>query len=131
MYLFLDDERFPKQVTWLNLPAQDWKIVRSYDEFVKFIEKNGVPVFVSFDHDLNDEHYRQSMYNPDRHYNLYYPLFKEKTGFHCAKWLVEYCLDNGHKIPEYLAHTMNPIGKENIISIMEQGKRFQDSLKNN
>jgi len=123
-YLFLDDERIPKDVTWINLPAQNWQIVRSYDEFVKFIENNGVPIFISFDHDLAHEHYRQSMYNPDRHYNSYYPFFKEKTGFHCAKWLVEYCFDNRLDLPNYVAHTKNPIGKENIESIMEQGKRL-------
>ena len=129
-YLFLDDERMPKNVTWVNLPAQNWQIVRSYDEFVDFILKNGVPCFVSFDHDLAHEHYRQSMYTPDRHYNNYYDngTFKEKTGFHCAKWLVEYCLDNGFKIPEYIAHTMNPIGRENIQGIMEQAKRFANGV---
>ena len=119
-YLFLDDERFPKNVTWIDLPAQNWQIVRSYDEFVKFIENNGIPVFVSFDHDLSADDQGKV---PGSH------PFKEMTGFHCAKWLVEYCLDNGHKIPNYLAHTMNPIGRENIISIMEQGKRIQGSLK--
>jgi hypothetical protein len=126
-YLFLDDERMPKNVTWVNLPAQNWQIVRSYDEFVNFIMKNGVPCFVSFDHDLAHEHYRQSMYNPDRHYNNYYDngTFKEKTGYHCARWLVEYCFDNNFKLPEYIAHTMNPIGRENIQGIMEQAKRIE------
>lgn len=82
---------------------------------------------------MSEEAYRASMYNPDRHYNNYYidGTFKEKHGFHCAKWLIEYCLDNGHKIPRYVAHTMNPIGRENIVSIMEQGKRIQDSLTKN
>jgi len=60
--LFLDDIRSPKdaiglvpshmnQFYWSN----DWDVVRSHDEFVDFIEKNGVPDFVSFDHDLADE----------------------------------------------------------------------------
>ena len=60
-YLFLDDERYPKQVTWVNLPLVDWVIVRNYNEFVKKIEEDGMPVFISFDHDLADEHYNEAM----------------------------------------------------------------------
>lgn len=40
IYLFLDDIREVKDVTWVKLPERnDWKIVRSYDEFVNFIQK--------------------------------------------------------------------------------------------
>lgn len=127
-YLFLDDVRIPKDVKWVQLPPANWIIVRSYDAFVKTIEEKGVPEFIAFDHDLAEEHYRKSMYNPDRHYNSYYTdgTFKGKTGFDCAKWFVQYCLDNGKKIPDYQVHSMNPIGKENIIGLMEQGKRMQN-----
>ena len=44
--LFLDDERFPRQVTWVLLPTNfdpDWVIVRTYDQFVEHITKNGLP----------------------------------------------------------------------------------------
>lgn len=125
--LFLDDEREPKQVTWVELPPGPWTIVRSYDEFVKVIEARGIPAFVSFDHDLAHEHYRQSMYNPDHHYSAYYTdgTFKEKTGRDCALWLVERCLETKTPIPGYQVHSMNPIGRENIVSIMESGKKVQ------
>lgn len=113
-YLFLDDIRFPKDVKWIDIPSQNWQIVRSYDEFINFIEKNGIPYFISFDHDLSSEHYSNSETDE-----------LEKTGFHAAKWLIEYCIENNLEIPEYAVHSMNPIGKQNIISIMEQGKRFQ------
>ena len=62
--LFLDDIRIPKDA--INLvPSSfnkfywenDWDIVKNYDEFVQYIEVNGVPKFVSFDHDLSDFHY--------------------------------------------------------------------------
>lgn len=128
--LFLDDERDPYKVTWVELPLGPWVIVRSYDEFVAQIARKGVPEFVSFDHDLADEHYRKSMYNPDRHYSQYYTdgTFKEKTGRCCAQWLVEHCLDTNMTIPLYTVHSMNPIGKENIVSVMESGKRVQGGL---
>jgi hypothetical protein len=45
--LYLDDIRTPK--------TKGWDIVRSYDEFVKWIEENGLPDKLSFDHDLGEE----------------------------------------------------------------------------
>lgn len=124
--LFLDDERNPYSVTWVELPLGPWVIVKNYKEFVAYITKNGRPDFVTFDHDLAHEHYRQSMYNPDRHYNNYYTdgTFKEKTGYDCAKWLVEYCIQNGWDFPDYKVHTMNSIGRENIIGYIENFKRI-------
>ena len=123
--LFLDDIRQPSDVTWVDLPPGPWVIVKNYEEFVKTITEKGLPGFVTFDHDLADEHYRKSMYNPDRHYNNYYTdgTFKEKTGYECAKWLVEYCLNNCFPFPTYAVHTMNPIGRENIVAYVESYKR--------
>jgi hypothetical protein len=39
---------------------------------------------------------------------------EEKTGFDCAKWLVEYCLDNKLQLPLYNIQSANPVGKANI-----------------
>ena len=61
--LFLDDIRVPKdaiglvpsnmnQFYWEN----NWVVVKNYDEFRNYIEKNGLPDFISFDHDLADFH---------------------------------------------------------------------------
>lgn len=62
--LFLDDIRIPKDAINL-IPSSfnkfywenDWDVVKNYNEFVQYIEVNGVPEFVSFDHDLADFHY--------------------------------------------------------------------------
>lgn len=104
-YLFLDDERMPHDVgnyTDVRLRPMyrlnGWAIVRSYDQFVDWITKNGLPDVISFDHDLSDER------------------FKEKTGYDCAKWLVEYC--NGELLPECYCHSMNPVGKQNIVNYL-------------
>ena len=124
--LFLDDERNPFHVAWVkgHFPGP-WVVVRNYDQFVKEVTERGLPAHVSFDHDLADEHYRKSMYDPDKHYSNYYTdgTFKEKTGFDCAKWLVEYCIQQNSEFPPYQVHSMNPIGKENIISLIESFKR--------
>lgn len=111
--LFLDDERLPHRVTWANLPPGPWVVVRDYSQFVSYISKHGMPLFVSFDHDLADEHYYK---NPNG------ASFKEKTGYDCAKWLIEYCMDKSLKFPNYQVHSMNPIGKENIVGLVENFK---------
>lgn len=95
-YLFLDDERSPADVTWIALPTRQPTIVRSYVEFVACVERYGVPDFVSFDHDLADAH------------------IPERTGYDCAKWLVEYCADTGARFPDYTVHSMNPLAAGKI-----------------
>lgn len=130
--LFLDDVRMPYIVGEYTIPwklkalyrEERWDIVRSYPQFVAFIESNGIPSVVSFDHDLADEHYRPSMFNPDGHYSNYYEngIFEEKTGYDCAKWLIEYVRKNELEMPRILCHSMNPIGKENIMRLFENYK---------
>lgn len=116
--LFLDDERYPRQVHWVQevfLNPFDWVIVRSYAEFVKYIEENGLPSIISFDHDLSDEHYAEGFQGlPPR------SDYKEKTGYECAKWLVEYCMDHKKKIPKFYVHSLNPVGRENIKCLLMQ-----------
>lgn len=118
--LFLDDERDPCKITWVQLPFGPWIVVRSYDEFVKTIAEKGLPDFVAFDHDLADEHYHRSMYKSD------YKTLTEKTGYECARWLVNYCVDNNKNFPHYVVHSINPIGKENIIGYIENYKKFKN-----
>ena len=133
--LFLDDIRIPKDAITL-IPTNfnkfywenDWDIVRSYDEFVQYVETNGVPEFVSFDHDLADEHYNdlfsdKNWSKDDPNVELAYEEYKEKTGLDCAKFLVEYCADENQPLPEYLVHSANPAGKKNIESFLENAKK--------
>ena len=118
-YLMLDDIRSMSDVrkyTKLpDVPNEHWVVVRSYNEFVDTINTLGLPTFVSFDHDLNDIHYGHGLQGDDIPYDSY----KEKTGYDCAKWLVEYCMKKGVKHPPYMVHSMNPVGKQNIISYVE------------
>ena len=121
--LFLDDERLPHNVTWVNLPeSQHYTIVRNYNEFVDLITLRGIPRFVSYDHDLADSHYGHGL----RGDQIPYDSYKEKTGYDCAKWLVNECMINGVKHPPYIVHSMNPVGKQNIISYVES---YNKSIK--
>jgi hypothetical protein len=126
MRLFLDDIRVPFDcLKYMKADVShiyedtDWDVVRSYEDFVGYIEHFGLPELISFDHDLADEHYSSEMYSLSNSYNEKYPTFKEKTGYECAKWLCDYCTKNKLLLPMYVVHSMNPIGKENILSVLE------------
>jgi hypothetical protein len=101
------------------MPLGPWIIVRNYNAFVDYITKNGIPAFVSFDHDLGHDAYVEfsRAYTSDKKFN--YENVKERTGYECAKWLVEKCLDENQPFPNYQVHSMNPIGKSNIESYIE------------
>jgi len=130
--LFLDDFRMPVDAfnytkdTDFNLLK--WTIVRSYSEFVFYITKmyqvGHFPEMIAFDHDLAEGHYHKNMQEGKLNYDANdFQDDANKTGFHCAKWLVEFCIDNNLKFPKYKVHSMNPVGKENIIYYIENAKK--------
>lgn len=122
--LFLDDVRMPDHVTWAQFPRDELTyILRDYNQFVGHITLHGVPGFVCFDHDLADEHYVAMLAESNGEQADY---GTEKTGYDCAKWLVDYCADHGKKFPEYVVHSLNPAGKANIIAYVENAKKHLD-----
>lgn len=114
-YIFLDDVRKPSDVTWVDLPMKTYTVVRSYKEFRDIIWNQGIPKFVAYDHDLSDAHYGHGL-NGDK---IDYDKYEEKTGYDCCKFLVNECTKLGVKHPPYVVHSMNPVGKQNIISYVE------------
>lgn len=110
-HLFLDDIRDPSWVHWMKLPSpiEGWVVVRSHDEFVSVIQQRGLPSFISFDHDLDQEG----------------QLEAELTGMDCAKWLVDFCLDNEMVVPEFAVHSQNPPGRANIQGLLESFQKHQ------
>ena len=105
--LFLDDER----EAWND----SWDVVRTPLEFKAYINDNKeLPKIISFDHDLHAEHYNNAMYRDAEEYNKLYKQFKHETGLDCAKWLCQYCVEQGIKIPIINVHSTNPIGSTNI-----------------
>lgn len=127
--LFLDDERMPDQVTWAEFPRYDAIFtVRNFDAFVNQVTQGGMPGFVCFDHDLADEHYavmqeENSYTYDDGDLKKTFNYGTEKTGYDCAKWLIDYCAENGFKFPRYVVHSMNPAGKERIEGFIENAKK--------
>lgn len=122
--LFLDDIRDPldKESNWLvfsPIPLDELKEVvwvKSYVQFTDWIKKNGLPDGICFDHDLADCHYDISQ-NWEQYYDQHRD-FKEYTGYDCAIWLINYCQDNNLKLPLWNIQSMNPVGKENINSLL-------------
>lgn len=121
--LFLDDIRNPVDVFSYKNNAiyvdQEWVVVRNYVEFVDEITqrymKGSLPQLVSFDHDLAKDHY-EDMINPS------YNDFGERTGYHCARWLIDFCIDTDSPLPNWLIHSMNPAGSANIKSLLQSFK---------
>lgn len=94
-----------------------WDIVKNYNEFVKYIQENGLPDVISFDHDLADEHYVPCEYWDNYQLSKDYQdgkSYSEKTGNDCAKWLVQYCIDSNLSLPQWLVHSANPVGADYI-----------------
>ena len=133
--LFLDDIRIPKDSIGL-VPSNmnqmywndDWDLVRNYTEFCDYIQSNGLPEFISFDHDLSDEHYNdlfsdKNWIKDDNDITLKYDEYSEKTGYECAKWLVDWCLENEKQLPNFIVHSANPVGKKNIESYLNNAKK--------
>jgi len=133
--LFLDDFRHPYDcIAYMQnkriYSQLDWTIARNYKEFITLIEERGLPELISFDHDLAQEHYDPIMYDGVEDYSKLYETFEEKTGFECAKWLVDYCMDNSLGLPEFEIHSMNPAGGENIRQYLLNFKKHQGSNNN-
>ena len=112
--LFLDDNRIPTDVTWVNLPKCSWVVVKNYKSFRETIWNMGIPKFITYDHDLADCHYGHGLKGDEILYD----------GYDCAKFLVNECNKLGVKHPPYIVHSMNPIGKQNIISYVESYNRI-------
>lgn len=115
--LFLDDMRVPN-ITPNEI--EKWHVVTSYDEFVEWIKNNPLPYVVSFDHDLADEHvedfHKKYSAGSDQ---LDYDSYTEKTGYDCAKFLLEYCQTKNVKLPLITVHSMNVVGVKNIQELLQ------------
>ena len=103
---WLDDLRDPKDFLVDRKKSDTVVWLKDYDSFKKQIINYPMPDVVWFDHDLGEG----------------------KDGKDCANLLVDYCLDRGQPLPEYHSQSQNPVGKENIIKLLDSYNKF---YKNN
>lgn len=100
--LYLDDLR---PCPWDN-SIEKYYCVRSYSEFVEWIDENGMPDEFDLDHDLGDG----------------------GTGYDCIKYVIEKdTLDPVDRLPKLKVHSANPVGKENIERLWKNYIRFRDN----
>lgn len=106
--IYLDDVRTPIDPTWI--------VVRSYNEFVTKITEIGLENIdvISLDHDLGDSAMKEWHTNVYHNFKLDYNNITEKTGYDCAKWLVDQWMD-GKPVIDVYTHSANAIGSANIM----------------
>lgn len=134
--IYLDDWREPIHTILSVKPTElkqviscnEWDIVRSYNEFIDKIMKKGLPDIISFDHDLGPDTYfvkNQKLIADLSEIKIDYDRYldHELTGYHCAQWLANYCMDNFKPLPRYVIHSDNEVGSENIRSYLENFKK--------
>ena len=103
--LWVDDCRNPNEADWLRhspiaFPFEvHW--AKSHDEAVAYMERHW-PDAVCLDHDLGEE----------------------RTGYDIAKYIVNRCLIEGLPLPAYASQSDNPVGRENILQLFENYKKF-------
>ena len=106
-YLFVDDLRSVVDVYDVSCSAK-FSVVRDIDDAKNWIIANGIPEFISFDHDLDH-------------------VGHDTTGYALAKWIVDQVLDGTMQFPKnfrYQVHSANPVGRANIIAILDNFLRF-------
>lgn len=140
--LWLDDYRNPMEGQWLTfspITTENLNVVwvKNYNEFENWIYNNGLPDAICFDHDLSDfqafyngypEKLEQALKDAEEVGRLdkwKETMAQEKTGMDCAKFVVDYCMEYKRKLPLYNIQSANPVGKENIDSLLKQFKEFQ------
>jgi hypothetical protein len=107
--LFLDDERNPSDVTWINYGKDvEFYVVRTYQQFLDYLQfENSNPDGVSFDHDLGTK----------------------EDGMTCAKSLIHHITQNHLRLPQIFIHSKNPIGAENIKSYFDSWWNFHKTYE--
>ena len=124
--IWLDDIRNPLDFL-KNIEFKKLVWVKNYDEFkTTVMNSNMMGLFISFDHDIADEHYTPKKYWDDYEASKIYQEsqnYKEKTGYDCAKWLVDLCIKHDMNFPDYNVHSANPVGADNIRNYIENFKK--------
>ena len=135
MNYFLDDQRNPNDaylhldgsqstislVEHTGIHQDEWVIMRTYDEFVKCVTHLGLPDVVSFDHDLHEEHIKHYFMVTQDIGVIEYGNLKEKTGKHCAEYLVqEWKKQNKPKHIKTFVHSANQWGQINIKEVLTE-----------
>lgn len=92
--LYIDDIRNP--------PDDTWVVCRSSQEAFDTLSTKGIPEFISFDHDLGGD---------------------DTTMVFLKRWVQE-LWDGETPPPDYVIHSANPVGAQNIDSYLKTWKKI-------
>ena len=106
--LWVDDERDPYATafrcddTWVEYTVGitnpgNWNVIwlKNYEQFTNWIELEGLPDVICFDHDLGEQ----------------------LTGADCMKYLINYLIEKDVLGPIIRCQSSNPSGRHNILSL--------------
>jgi hypothetical protein len=104
--LFIDDERDPPR------DGRNWIVARHWEEVMMTLRRNGMPGYISFDHDLGQDYH---------------------TGHDIAKLLIDLDMDGDDDFalpPEFdfYVHSQNPVGRDNINGLLTKYLEFRNSV---
>lgn len=91
--LWLDDLRQVPEDT----SSEHYEWVKDFYEFQMWILENGIPDVLDLDHDLGDG----------------------PSGYDCLKFCIGIVIGNHLDIPELRVHSMNPVGRDNMVRYYE------------
>lgn len=105
-----------------GIPNGSWQVVRSYDAFATCIEEFGLPLAVSFDHDLHDEHMLHYFNVTSATGEIHYHKLTIKTGKHCAEFFLDKWRNSNHNgvKPKIFIHSANQWGAEEIKKTLQE-----------
>lgn len=126
-FLFLDDVRWPENVLWEKYPDDIYcRQARNYLEFIDIISNRGIPVLVSYDCDLHDEHYAAYHLLKEKYPECSYK-FKNKCGIQCVEYMIKCCQEKNVLHPEYKIHTLNHYAKPFMNSLIQNYNQSKQS----
>ena len=127
--LWLDDWRNPwdEEIDWMVFSpiGRDVDVVwvKSYKQFTEWITTHGLPDAICFDHDLGkltEVEMRKLGYSKKEAREK---KNMELSGYDCAKWLVDYCMEKNTDIPVFNIQSSNGAGKLNIESYLNNYRK--------
>ena len=84
-------------------PTITWIHVKNYNEFINWLQNNGIPYIVSFDNDLGEE----------------------LEGIDCAKYLCELCIELKKMVPLYIVHSQNNVVNKRIYDKLNDTIKYE------
>lgn len=129
--IFLDDERMPQDVFWVDIgPSEQYCVVRNFEEFKAKIDEmleSGIVPDISFDHDLGDFRNIDTADAYVLKYGIHHRTDIEMTGYSCQRYFQDRIMDLGLtkdlQAVECTFHSMNIIMRKRM---MDEWLSFKD-----